>query len=173
MNWDKAKIIEWLTFSEKIKIGDCSAWLETAYPKFAMVWMLFNSLYSQDLKNKYDSTQIRNFIQNNDTLHKQLINTSEEYKNQVENLKNLLEEKELKSLTRNKSSITRRNYPIKLEEPKEFDQVIDIIYTVRNNLFHGGKVQTDNERDSKLCFYSYNILKIFIEEYIENSGGIV
>ena len=45
--------------------------------------------------------------------------------------------------------------------------IFDVIYAVRNNLFHGGKDPSNvNSRDYKLVKYSYSILLSFVTRHL-------
>ena len=68
-----------------------------------------------------------------------------------------------------KYTVLDMRYPDDIDRNKEFvgtfDSLIDIIYQVRCNLFHGRK--GNEEKDLKLISLSYNILLPLFKKYLE------
>jgi hypothetical protein len=75
-------------------------------------------------------------------------------------LKTLLDEKPLKNLTRNKN--------IKINNNKDWNNIVESVYWLRNNLFHGHKGII--ERDQKLVEAGYKILKDIDNHLLGNIG---
>lgn len=48
-----------------------------------------------------------------------------------------------------------------------FETLVDVIYNVRNNLFHGRKNIQDNKKDFELVVLSYRILRRLFTEYLK------
>ena len=84
---------------------------------------------------------------------------NDETKKAIQELIKITNERQLKNLTRNKK--------IKIKNEKDWRNIIEDVYVIRNNLFHGHK-QYSRERDNKLVRVGYPILKWLNEILIEN-----
>jgi len=51
-----------------------------------------------------------------------------------------------------------------------FESLIEVIYQIRCNLFHGRKDTREDEKDFKLICLSYNILLPLFKEYLGRYG---
>ena len=80
-------------------------------------------------------------------------------KKAIRGLVKITKERQLKNLTRNKK--------IKIENEKDWNNIIEAVYVIRNNLFHGHK-QYSRERDNELVEVGYPILKWLNKILIEN-----
>ena len=56
-----------------------------------------------------------------------------------------------------------------IEDPNDFGEVLEVLYKIRNNLFHGGK-RPDIERDKLLVKLSFNIVHVFLDSIISEVG---
>lgn len=57
---------------------------------------------------------------------------------------------------------SKRGQHEQLNDIEDFSQVVDILYQIRCNLFHGGK-SPNNRRDSRLVWLSANVLQTWLE----------
>ena len=168
---DKKKITQWLKWAESVTLqGNEDSGL-AAFPQFAMVWMAFNAVYNESYRNENlsEKNKIKKFCEKSAIkyIHQQLINKNDEYAKAISILEKELDDIGLINLTgRERSPICEREYPLRLNGPKTFKRLIDIIYTIRCNLFHGDKLIA-RDRDAKLCEYSHKILSNFLKVYSE------
>lgn len=61
----------------------------------------------------------------------------------------------------------QQDLPIKIEDGKDLEQVFEVIYRVRCNLFHGGK-DMQEVRDIELVHYSGIVLYYVLEKILGN-----
>lgn len=69
-----------------------------------------------------------------------------------------------------KKFLNNPKYSKTISDLNNFKEVLDVIYKIRNNLFHGGK-SPDEERDKRLVSLAFNILNklstsIFLKAHI-------
>ena len=69
-----------------------------------------------------------------------------------------LNKEPLKNVSRN----NRESPSIQIKDKEDWDNLIEFIYTVRNNLFHGEK-DPESFRDSTMVYYAYSLLKPLVE----------
>ena len=55
---------------------------------------------------------------------------------------------------------------MKLHDPHDFSKLLEVIYVIRNNLFHGHK-SPDDRRDEKLVTLAYDILSPLLKPFVE------
>jgi len=60
--------------------------------------------------------------------------------------------------------------PKKITDIKDLKQVMEVIYQVRNNLFHGGKNPAGNDDDFEKVRLSANVFYQILERYFIQSG---
>jgi len=139
-----------LLIKQKVKSWRTLASQQSDYfIKFALEYFAFNAL----LRLKYLS------IEEKFRRDRILINRLKDCANceqvisaeAIGELKTLLDEKPLKNLTRNKN--------IKIKDNKDWENIVESVYWLRNNLFHGHKGYNTIERDQKLVEAGYKILK--------------
>ena len=56
---------------------------------------------------------------------------------------------------------------IRLHDPHDFHKLMDVIYQIRNNLFHGHKSPNDSN-DRELVTFAYNILSPLLRPFVDN-----
>ncbi len=61
--------------------------------------------------------------------------------------------------------------PIRIQDSKNLGQVLDVIYRIRNNLFHGGK-DMNEEKDMNLVVYASKVLYYILEKFLTKEGLI-
>ena len=61
--------------------------------------------------------------------------------------------------------------PIKIKDGKKLREVFEVVYRVRNNLFHGGKDMND-EKDMNLVLHSSKVLYYILEKFLMKEGLI-
>jgi len=62
-----------------------------------------------------------------------------------------------------------RKPPIQISDKSNLKQIIDIIYRIRCNLFHGGK-EMNNQRDIELVKYSFYLLYGILDRILKQEG---
>jgi len=55
---------------------------------------------------------------------------------------------------------------VRLRDPHDFSQLLDVVYVIRNNLFHGHK-SPDDQRDEELVTVAYDILSPLLRPFAE------
>lgn len=130
--------------------------------KFLCVWICFNAWIDHKSQKIFD----RDII---DWLKMQTKENSDlvrEYENakKTEPFINLL-----KSLTQetHKSPISKRNGSVYIDNENDFKNIIEAIYAVRCNLFHGNK-EENNSRDQKLIRICQQILEKWIGNIVKS-----
>lgn len=153
MNYD-IFIEEWLRRSDReenkdfIDMGD----------KFISLWIAFNAwLKSQFGENKPDSVLKDNLI--NFLPMESVFN---EFKKENKKLVKLKDYK-----------IINMQYPEDEKKEKNYDgsfkSLIESLYQIRCNLFHGRKSFEDNQIDKELVKLAYKILSSLFKKYLENN----
>lgn len=147
------RIKKWRNIAEK---------QEDFFVKFALEYFAFNALIriayypdrnavrDRDLieKLKGDEICMAEFLSNN--------------KNWIDELKGELDRKPLQNLTRNKE--------LKIENQEDWNNIVEAVYWIRNNLFHGYKNPGDG-RDQKLVEIGYCLLSGFNDYFISKKEG--
>ncbi len=115
--------------------------------RFMSLWIAFNAYFTFKYGNIRDTEKPQRFAQEQKTgkRHQELLQTDSVYENGVATIAE-------KGVTELKS---RKHYTI--ADTRDLCQVMDCIYTIRCNLFHGNKL-TDDLRDQKLVAASLAIL---------------
>lgn len=135
MELDTDLIWEWLRVSDHPNTTQLPAFFD-----FIAVWIAFNAFYNSKSsdRTKGDRWQINKFSGRPEVIaaHKNLLNETN-YRKAV----TVLQEKGILDLR-----YMRRN---SISDAKNTTEVLLSLYTIRNNLFHGGKQFTVN-RDQKL-----------------------
>ena len=125
---------------------------EDYFIKFALEYFVFNALLRITYFPNRDGVRDRDLI---DRLKQDSRCKSYILKNRKEwinEFKKELDRKPLKNLTRNRS--------LRLENLKDWDNLVEGVYWIRNNLFHGYKPPGD-ERDQHLVKIGYHLLSGF------------
>lgn len=148
----KQLIIDWSKKSEKE---------DNPFNKFISIWISFNALYSVICNCKYDKANIDKFsdYEISKKINECLLKEPK-YKENLEFLKAYNNGKGIQNLK------YKENPPKKISNFENFKEVLQFIYQVRNNLFHGGK-QPKNPRDVKLVNASWYIVYCFMNKYIK------
>ena len=143
---------------EKIK-----SWMEFAnenndpFIKFAVEYFALNALlrlnFSKNVivKDRILIERLKGYLAHRD---KQIIKPEH-----IEEFKKILIERELKNLTNNRR--------IKAEDLEDINNVVEAVYWIRNNLFHGHKGY-NIERDKKLVDVGFKILRDINESLFNN-----
>jgi len=130
------------------------------FAKFALEYFAFNSLlritFAPD-KRVTDRTLIERF--KGWIKCKNLKFKWKDDKNPIKELIEITRERDLKNLTKDKK--------IQIKNEGDWNNIIEAVYVIRNNLFHGHK-QYSRERDEKLVEVGYEILSKFNDALISN-----
>lgn len=130
---------------------------EDYFSKFIYLYLSFDAL----LRKRYfvNSTQDREAIESlkKATKIKEMyfedIKKNRELEATFEKLINVLKKESLKNISRNNGEVKE----IKIESKEDWNNLIEFIYIVRNNLFHGEK-NPESLRDFDMVFYAYKLL---------------
>ena len=122
---------------------------EDYFIKFALEYFVFNALlrivFFPDKEAIKDKTLIDK-LKEDDECKDFVLKGKESW---IKKLKTELERKPLSNPTRNNT--------LTLENLTDWGNLVEAVYWIRNNLFHGYKCPGD-ERDQKLVKYGYNLL---------------
>ena len=143
--------------------------------RFFMLYASFNSRISRDSGKLSDHDMIR-WVKNRTSPYRDrfnyLIENDPDFKSNVELLshirvRNIREEKREQRVLNAGKQYKPRNKFRMMENERDFDTLIDIIYQVRCNLFHGGK-NVRLRLEKYLIELCYNILNSLYEPMIRN-----
>ena len=125
---------------------------EDYFIKFALEYFVFNALLRITYFPNRDGVKDRNLInrlkQDSECKSYILKNTKE----WINEFRKELNRKPLKNLTKNKN--------LRLESLEDWDNLVEGVYWIRNNLFHGYKSPGD-ERDQHLVKIGYHLVSEF------------
>jgi len=116
--------------------------------QFMSAWIAFNAFFILEYGiDVTDRTKVDSFKQDETSIHRHLalVADDDEYRDAVL----VLAEQGVVNM--------RNERRVEIQNPNDFSSVIEAVYTVRCNLFHGEKM-TDNARDRDLVTASHRIL---------------
>jgi hypothetical protein len=118
--------------------------------KFIALWISFNG-YCTILSRSWQGTRMLEWVKNNS-------NFGERYEELLDNDFDRQAVEELKSLCPVHDMRPGLEHNSKtIADVEDFGEVMDVIYKIRCNLFHGSK-DLANERDKKLAMLGYDVL---------------
>lgn len=127
--------------------------------RFISIWIAFNALYASRYSSntRGDRDQVRRFADEPKAIdsHQKLLKEDRDYQKAIEILKKC-------GVQNTRAS---RNYSI--NDITNLTEVVECLYQVRCNLFHGGKIPK-NTRDQGLVEASYTIVSKLIKPYMSN-----
>lgn len=127
---------------------------EDYFIKFALEYFTFNALlriaYSPNRVGVRDRDLINKLKE--DKKCREFVMSDSGIKRWIEQFKNELDKKALKNLSRNSD--------IRLSDAEDWNNFVEAVYVIRNNLFHGYKTP-DDKRDQRLVEIGYHLLKGF------------
>jgi len=154
------------------------------FSSFTTLWIAFNAFYKEKFKKGKDFENIKSLVEDGKwkKIYNKLLDSKENFRIDVKDLKEELDAEPLSNdkgspkLDNDKDSpkslITGRAYPINVEDIHKMDQLFDVLYTIRNNLFHGDKSPSFfAERDQRLVKFAYKILHQYFGEILESEQG--
>lgn len=139
---------------------------EDAFDRFIYLWIAFDA-FATNYSEKEWPKEVRENIEEDSLLINDYLSSMKDinFSRKIRELQKLcpVHDTRKKFLNDPKHSVT-------INDPNSFKEVINIIYKIRNNLFHGGK-SPNVERDRKLVSLAFNILSklstsIFIKAHI-------
>jgi len=138
----KEIITNWVKISKQQLFGT-----NDVFFRFMSLWIGFNAFFTFKYGNIRDKEKAQKFAKEQETgkRHQELLQNDRDYENSVA----IIAEKGVTD--------SRRKKRYTISDTKNFCQVMDCIYTIRCNLFHGSKL-TDDLRDEKLVSASLDIL---------------
>jgi hypothetical protein len=155
INWDYF-IEKWLQRAERgqeyIDDGD----------RFISLWIAFNSWLKKEFgKAEKDFTLIKR------------IKDSPKVQAAFENMKNEEEFAQLLHQLKVRSPVVDMRFPDNSAKVKSYEgdlgSLMEVLYLVRCNLFHGQKSAEENNRDFELVVLSYHVLLPFFKKLLYNS----
>lgn len=136
------------------------------FVKFALEYFTFNALLRIVYFPNAEAVKDRDLINRLKSDHncKNFVLKNENEGKWIKELKEELGRKPLQNLTRRRE--------IKAEELEDFENIVEAIYCIRNNLFHGHKYPGD-ERDQQLVKIGYNLISEFNDYLLKrcNNGS--
>lgn len=136
--------------------------LQDYFSAFTTLWIGFNAYYKRKFSNvPLDHKKVISLF--GDQKHKSLYAYLMKDNNFSEAVKNLKKELDIRPLIRMDNAVQ-----YKISDENKMKYVFEVLYVVRNNLFHGDKKLTD-ERDEKIVRLSYSILSLFMKEIISRN----
>lgn len=123
---------------------------ENSFDKFISYWISFNCFYATMTNTKGDRKALENLIES--------INLHSYYDSAFisKHEKELSEMKSLKEIKDNREGSNKFSV---ISDAFKFEEIIWALYQVRNNLFHGSKLDNDS-RDKDVVEKSVPVLKI-------------
>lgn len=143
------------------------------FSSFTTLWIAFNAFYNVKFREGSNRKNIKEFVKdvNLKEIYVALLKSESNFKIEVQDLKKELDKKPLyNDKGSGRSSITGRDYPINVENIQNMDQLVDVLYTIRNNLFHGDKSLLA-ERDQRLVELAYKILHQYLGKLLSKETG--
>jgi len=125
---------------------------ENLFNKFICYWISFNCFY-----NNYTGKTIDREALNDLKNRRKILSTYEVITTVPKNLELL---KELQNICPLRS--VKNNSIKNIDDTNSFAQVVDVIYQIRCNLFHGGKEET-NERDIQVVTAATPVLELLVK----------
>lgn len=123
--------------------------IDDIYVKFFILYMCFDAWMTSESGKDSDEKKKQWIKQDGNLLHQYWKTGRHESIDFLKGLKGLSPVKDLRPGHQNSFE--------KLTDINNFKQVVDFIYQIRCNLFHGGKSAIDG-RDRELVEYSYHVL---------------
>jgi len=136
------------------------------FDKFVFLWVSFDA-WGTYASNKVQSRDMIDWVKSESPLREkflQLIETDSEFLDDVNALKNLCPiNKYISKKQKKDGEWSFRIDEISIKNYNDFDNVLEVIYTTRNNFFHG-HIDFEGERYRTLIELSFRILsKLFSE----------
>lgn len=128
------------------------------YFKLMCLWICFNAWLELESGKNSDRAMIE-WLKSPDS------NTSEIWSSYQAMLRTTVGEQNIKNLISSCPIGGSRGRPINIADLYDSDNIIEAIYRIRCNLFHGGKAE-GNTRDAKLVAYANNVLSKWIADLI-------
>ena len=160
-----ARIISDPIIEELLRVAKGEASMPVSFVQFIALWEAFNGWLrippANGIQLKKDWELLKDF-QANPVVQQdfqQLAKDSSEYKQALANLKSLCPVYQVQGVGRTE---------VRLDEEANLGQVMEVIYAVRNNLFHGGKSLSD-PRDQKLVTAAGNVLLPLFNQLLSDS----
>ena len=129
---------------------------EDPFDKFIYLWIAFDA-FATNYSEKEWPKQIRKSIEKDPMLTNCYISLmkNNHFSRKIRELQKLCPVYDTRKKFRNDP-----RHSVTLSDPNNFEELINVIYKIRNNLFHGGK-SPDEERDKELVSLAFNILDKF------------
>lgn len=137
----------------------------TIFDRFVSLWMAFNAWGTHESQEDSDSNMIR-WVKATSimpSIFAQLMKSDKEFAKTVTELKNECPVYDMRPSHRTDyKTITNIH---------DFREILDVIYKIRCNLFHGQK-SPDEKRDVRLATFAYGILDRLFEEILRKQFGV-
>ena len=124
------------------------------FDQFICYWISFNCFYSTLTRIESDKEAIKKIREGGEYSVYYTSDFKEKYSKELNNLRNI------GSLLKGYS---KSEYKPKISSKFKFEEVIELLYKIRNNLFHGNK-SIQRERDVKVIENAVPVLKIIVKE---------
>lgn len=140
-------VIDWFRFSQGQAISEFDV-----FDKFALLWISFNAWGKYKSKKESDRKML-NWSKKNSVLNTkfaELLNIDHDFIKDVTTLQGLC------PIRRNKKY--NNSYEANITNINNFDEVLEVIYAIRCNFFHGQQ-SPDDRRDQTLIELAFRIFK--------------
>jgi hypothetical protein len=148
-------IRDWYQRSQGIAVRE-----PDAFDRFTYLWVSFDA-WSKIASRGISGRGVINFCKTEKSLvaeHQRLLATDAEFAHNVARLKEMCP---IRKITRRKKQLVGEE--VRINNVAEFGEVLEAIYTIRNNFFHGDK-SPNNVRDLELVELAFQILsRVFAE----------
>lgn len=148
-------IRDWYQRSQGIAVRE-----PDAFDKFMYLWVSFDA-WSKIASREVSGRGAINFCKSEKSLvaeHQCLLTTDTEFGHNVARLKEMCP---IRKITRKKKQLVGEE--VRINNVAEFGEVLETIYTIRNNFFHGDK-SPNSARDLELVELAFQILsKVYAE----------
>ena len=126
---------------------------EDRFDKFIYLWIAFDA-FATNYSEKEWPKQVRKNIEKDSLLTNCYVSSmkNNDFSREIRELQKLCPVYDTR-----KKFLNDPKYSVTISDPNNFKEVINVLYKIRNNLFHGGK-SPNEERDKKLVSLAFNIL---------------
>lgn len=139
---------EWHTLAGRKDLGG-------EFFRFVSEWIAFNALYSGSSRRNTDSQMVDDWAKLNQKLHERLLRSDKGYNARIESLA-----KECPVI--NEQNISKAK---SITDKSSLLEVLQVIYLVRKNLFHGNKSMSSG-RDLRLASICYEVVSKLVDHSI-------
>lgn len=163
---DPENFLSWIEFLEVGVYRD-----QSPYLKFAVLWLSFAGYLLKRYPDKdHDIQRLKAFCADpiNIRIYSELIN-SEDYYQKVSSFRNIpTDNGNPRESIKEVGKLNPKESIFRVEDYRSFDMFIMVIYKIRCNFFHGGKIPFNNS-DREIVAWAYHVFLIFWKNCINKT----